>query len=260
MLRCVIRGSGDVGSAIAHALFRAGHGVVLHDEPWPAHSRRGMAFVDGWFDGWVELAGVAGKRAPRLQALPLMLRCRRAIPLTADSLTYVLRSVQPDVLIDARLRKRIQPEPQIGLAPLTIGLGPHFVARQTTDVAIETAWGDSLGRVIRDGGTLPLTGEPRPLGGYGRERFVYAPRAGLFRTARAIGESVSRGDRVATLAGHPLEAPLSGCLRGLTHDGAWVEAGMKVIEIDPRNAPSAAFGLGERPERIAAGVLSVLLF
>ncbi len=31
-----------------------------------------------------------------------------------------------------------------------------------------------------------------------------------------------------------------------------------VIEIDPRDDPAAAFGLGERPRRIAEGVLRAL--
>jgi xanthine dehydrogenase accessory factor len=32
----------------------------------------------------------------------------------------------------------------------------------------------------------------------------------------------------------------------------------KVIEVDPRGDPAAAFGLGARPTRIAEGVLSAL--
>src|SRR6266536_1883816 len=62
----LVRGVNDVGSAVAHALFRAGYGVVLHDGPSPATSRRGMAFADAVFDGEGILAGV---RACRLDDL-----------------------------------------------------------------------------------------------------------------------------------------------------------------------------------------------
>jgi xanthine dehydrogenase accessory factor len=47
----LVRGSGDVGSAVAHLLLRCGHGVVLHDVERPAAPRRGMAFADAIFDG-----------------------------------------------------------------------------------------------------------------------------------------------------------------------------------------------------------------
>jgi hypothetical protein len=36
---CLVRGVGDIGSAVAHLVF------VLHDEPAPTTTRRGMAFA-----------------------------------------------------------------------------------------------------------------------------------------------------------------------------------------------------------------------
>jgi xanthine dehydrogenase accessory factor len=57
----------------------------------------------------------------------------------------------------------------------------------------------------------------------------------------------------------PVTAPLRGVLRGgLTHDGVPVAAGTKVIEIDPRGNPALVHGIGERPARIAAGVLRAI--
>ncbi len=53
-------------------------------------------------------------------------------------------------------------------------------------------------------------------------------------------------------------APLSGVLRGLTHDGASVAAGTKVLEVDPRGDPAGAFGVGERPARIAGGIIEAI--
>lgn len=43
MALVLVRGSGDVGSAVALRLREAGHRVVVHDDPRPAHARRGMA-------------------------------------------------------------------------------------------------------------------------------------------------------------------------------------------------------------------------
>ena len=59
----IVRGVGDIGSAVAHLLFREGYGVALHDEPLPATTRRGMAFADTAFDGQAELDGVRAVRA-----------------------------------------------------------------------------------------------------------------------------------------------------------------------------------------------------
>lgn len=255
MALVLIRGSGDVGSAVALRLRQAGHRAVVHDEPRPGHPRRGMAFTDAFFDGTCSLEGVRAKRARTLDDLVRMVACGHAVAVCDSDFTGVAAALRPDVLVDARMRKHDSPPDLRSLAPLTIGLGPGFIAGGNVHVTVETAWGDQLGRVIRDGGTLPYSGEPRTLGGHGRERYLHAPAAGTFRTALAIGAFVHPGDEVARLGATPLLAPLSGVLRGLTHDGATVAAGAKVVEVDPRGDPGAAFGIGERPARIAAGVL-----
>ncbi len=259
MTRVVVRGAGDVGSAVAHRLFAAGYRVVLVDEPRPAHARRGMAFCDALHEGTSRLAGLLGKRARTLADLAPMLDCRKALPLTDAAAREVLDALEPEVLVDARMRKHELPAALRGQAPFTIGLGPNFVAGETVDAAIETAWGDDLGRVVRAGPTRPLAGDPRAIAGHSRDRYVRAPVAGVFRTAHAIGQAVAQGERVASLEGGVvLASPLDGVLRGLTHDGTRVRAGAKVIEVDPAGDCAAAFGLGERPLRIAEGVLEAI--
>lgn len=254
----VVRGSGDVGSAVAHLLFTRRFHVLLHDEPCPAHTRRGMAFTDAAFGRKVDLAGVLGKNPGSVQGVREMLECGRALPVTVIDLDALLAAVAPSILIDARMRKRARPEPQRRFAGLTVGLGPGFVAGEHTDVVIETAWGEALGQAIRRGAAQPLAGEPRPLGGFGRERYVYAPVAGVFLTVCTIGMRVAAGDIVANVGDAVLRAPLSGYLRGLTHSGVTVPAGAKVIEIDPRDTGAGVFGIGERPLRIAEGVLAAI--
>lgn len=254
----LVRGVGDVGSAVAVLLFRAGYPVALHDGPSPTTSRRGMAFTDAVFDGTAMLDGVTACRIDLPATLHEAMAAREAVPVTIAPFDTVLKAANWSALIDARMRKRVVPESQRGLAPLTIGLGPNFVAGQTVDLAIETGWGDRLGEIITSGPTLPLAGEPRSLGGVGRARFIYAPVAGRFETAARIGEQVSAGMTVATIGDAPLTAPLSGVVRGLTRSGVVVPTAAKVIEIDPRGDPFSAFGLGERPRRIAEGVQRAL--
>ena len=57
-LKGVVRGAGDIGSAVAHRLFREGCAGVLQEGPKPTTTRRGMAFADAVFDGRRHLDGV----------------------------------------------------------------------------------------------------------------------------------------------------------------------------------------------------------
>jgi xanthine dehydrogenase accessory factor len=263
-MRIVVLGINDVASAVTHRLWTEGFLVFLLSGPEPAVSRRGMAFVDAVFDGAAELEGVRARRVDEPDEATLLAASREAVPVlvTREPRTLV-GALAPAVLVDARMRKRASGERWRGCAPLTIGLGPGFVAGEQVDVAVETSW-EELGRVRWEGANLPLAGEPREIGGLRRERYVYAPCAGRWRTARCIGDLVEAGEPVAWIEcddGRRLEilAPASGAVRGLTRDGVTVSEGTKVLEIDPRGSAGQWRGLGQRPRGIADGVLEAVL-
>jgi len=251
-----VRGSGDIGSAVAHRLLQLGSRVIVHDDPMPAHLRRRMAFTDALFGGHAILDGVYAERAPDWDAL-LSIAARGHVPVCDLELDGLLSRLKPDAIVDARMRKRAAIEDQRSLAPSVIGLGPGFVVGANCTVAVETAWGDALGAVVRTGGTAALSGEPRQLAGAGRERFVYAPSDGVWRTALQIGDATDAGQIVGHLNELPVRAPLMGTLRGLSHDAVDVAKGQKIVEVDPR-ADADVFGLGERPQIIARGVAQAL--
>jgi xanthine dehydrogenase accessory factor len=254
----LIRGSGDVGSAVAHTLFRAGYAVVVHDAPKPSATRRKMSFCDAIFDGTAALDGVSARLLDDIPKLAASLTAHDLVPLTTMDLSSILAALKPDVLVDAQMRKHDQPEVQIMLAPFTIGLGPNFIAGETVHAAIETGWNEELGRVIWQGATRPLEGEPQTIAGHARDRYVYSPAIGVFRTTLQVGDTVSAGQEVARVNELPLCAPIDGILRGLTHDGAPVARKSKVIEVDPRVAQAQISGIAERPRRIAQGVLEAI--
>ena len=258
MLEILVRGSGDVGSAVAHCLFQSGYGVVIHESTQPTTTRRKMAFTDAVFDGCVILDGVESQKVNNLPLLPSMLEEHKMTPLVTEDLTKTLEILHPRVLVDARMRKHSQPEIQIHLAALTIGLGPNFVAGQTTHLVIETARGDSLGQVIERGSPSPLQGEPNEIEGHARDRYVYAPVAGEFYSTQQIGDKVEAGQEVARIDTIPLFAPITGILRGLTHANVPVPLKTKVIEIDPRIENAQVAGIAERPACIAQGVLRAI--
>jgi xanthine dehydrogenase accessory factor len=253
----IVRGVGDIGSAVAHLLFREGYGVALHDEPRPATTRRGMAFADAAFDGEAELDGVRAVRADTVEQVVRALERRDAVPVHVGPLAPLLAGLGHRVLVDARLRKRAAPEVQLADAELTVAMGPALVAGRHAHVVVETSW-DALGAVIAEGASLPLAGEPRAIAGHARDRYVYAPAEGVFRTGARIGDAVCLGEEVARVGDAALLAPLDGVLRGLTHDDVPVAAGTKVAEVDPRGRVDEVRGIGERPRRIAEGVLSAI--
>jgi len=256
--KILVRGSGDVASAVAHRLFRAGYAVLMHESPQPSATRRKMAFCDAVFDGSAWLEGVEGRRIDDLPDLLAALDAHQFIPLTVAGFEWILKEVSPAVLVDARMRKHSQPETQLGLAPLTLGLGPGFVAAQTVDLVIETECGPDLGRVIQTGAAAALKGEPVSMAGHARDRYIYAPLEGIFRTSLQIADPVRQGQVVAHIGDQPLLAPLDGILRGLTRDGVPVALKTKVVEVDPRGEAAQVSGIAERPAKIAQGVLTAL--
>lgn len=157
-MRVLVLGVNDVASAVAWYLWREGYQVIVASDPMPTVTRRGMAFADAVFDGTAVLEGVVAQRAETVEAVERLLEARTAVPLVIeDDLVELVARYRPDVVIDARMRKRAQPTPLRGLAQLTIGLGPGFVAGALVDVAIETSW-EELGAVRWEGANLPLAG------------------------------------------------------------------------------------------------------
>jgi xanthine dehydrogenase accessory factor len=217
-----------------------------------------MSFCDAIFDGSATLAGTQARFMTDVAEIAMHLASHDLILITTLDLHDILTGIQPAVLVDARMRKHSQPETQINLAPFTIGLGPNFVTGMNVHTAVETGWNDELGKVIWQGSTKPLEGEPQTIAGHARDRYVYAPIAGIFRTSSRIGDVVSAGQKVAQIEDTLLHAPISGIIRGLTHSGVPVTQKAKVIEVDPRGDQSKVTGIAERPRRIALGVLEAI--
>jgi xanthine dehydrogenase accessory factor len=85
------------------------------------------------------------------------------------------------------------------MAPLTVGLGPGFEAGRDVHYVIETMRGHDLGRIISEGSAAPNTGIPGMVGGYGRERVIRAPGAGIFCDGKEIGSLVRAGEVIGRI-------------------------------------------------------------
>ena len=209
----VVRGVGDIGSAVAHRLSGIGHSVVMHDGPTPTTTRRGMAFADAVFDGHAVLEGRVAVRAADLDRVNALLADREVIPVYVGDLGALLAALQPAVLVDARMRKHAAAEVQRGLARFTVGLGPSLTVGRHADAVVETSW-EGLGTVITEGSSRRLEGEPREISGHARGRYVYAPINGVFRTKARIGDIAHQGEPIAEIDSTRSQPRSTACYEG----------------------------------------------
>jgi xanthine dehydrogenase accessory factor len=253
----LIKGGGEMASGVAQRLVRSGFRVCITEIPEPLAVRRGVSFCEAVFAGRGEVEGLVGRRVAGTEEVK---RCWEdgEVPVVVDPQCAIRKVLSPDVLVDAILAKR-NTGTTLGDAPLVIGLGPGFRAGRDAHVVIETNRGHRLGRVIETGEAEPDTGVPGDIGGYTWERVLRTPASGTFRGKKRIGESVEKGEVVAEVGGVPLEAAISGVVRGILHDGLTAEANMKVGDIDPRALQDHCFTVSEKARAIGGAVLEAVM-
>lgn len=253
----LIKSAHDIGSAIAHRLKARGDAPILLESPAPGATRGLMSFASAVHQGRAVLEGQAAIRYPHPREALDAVERPGEIPLLVGDLDG-LPPLEAQVMVDARMRKKTIPPAQIGLASLTIGIGPGFVAGEHVHVVIESNHGAGLGMVIREGAAEAYTGRHREVEGLGAERYLYAPHGGTFRTERALLEPIEAGDTAGWVDETPLKALAGGILRGLVSSGLNVAEGTKLVEVDPTGDPANCQGIASRPARIAEGVLEAI--
>lgn len=250
----VVLGTNEVASAVAVKLRKAHFSIILSHDPYPPVIRRGMAFYDALFDDVAIIHGVTGERAETALELADAASRKNCVAVTTLQLCDLLALRRIPILIDARIQKRIVTPDFRYYVGLAVGLGPNFTIGENCDIAVETMPA-SAGALVAEGSTANDDGEPDALGDVGRERFLIAPSEGVWHTPFDIGAWVARGQSLGNLAGISLHAPMDGVLRGVARDGAFVPAGVKLIEIDPRGRRARWTGLDTRSRPIADATL-----
>jgi xanthine dehydrogenase accessory factor len=180
------------------------------------------------------------------------------IPVIVDPAATVKTWLQPPVVVDGRMTKRVEEEMPDSVK-LFIGLGPGFIAADNCHVVIETNRGHMLGRVIWDGAPQADTGVPDRVCEKQEERVLRAPVDGILQAKAEIGDRLQVGDPVAEIAGHAVRAPFSGVLRGLLYPGVKIRAGVKIGDIDPRNDARYCSMVSDKSLAIGGGVLEAIL-
>ena len=269
----VVRGAGDLATGTIHRLKKAGFRLLVLEAEHPAAIRRQVALSEAVYAGSarvedveavrmdVELAEKKNRKELLEQEMEGIWK-KDGVPVLVDPAGLSIAALRPAVVVDAILAKK-----NLGttkeMAPLVIALGPGFTAGEDVDVVIETKRGHNLGRVIRSGSAVPNTGIPGIIGGYGKERVIHAQAEGILRNAASIGDIVEAGAVIAEIETEngmvPVEASLSGLLRGLIRDGYPVTKGFKIADIDPRKEElQNCFTISDKARCIAGSVLEVI--
>ena len=259
----MLRGGGDLATGVAWRLTRAGWPIVVLELPEPLTVRRTVALSTAVTDREVSVRGSAGEqvmRGVRVESLDealTILDPGDVAVLVAPQLDG-LGSVRPDVVVDARLAKR-NIDTTIDDAEVVVALGPGFTAGVDCHAVVETMRGPSLGRVIWSGSARPDTGTPAEMGGRSADRVLRAPTAGEVAWLVSIGDSVTQGQSLGSVAGEPVTAPFQGVVRGAIRSGTAVPAGLKIGDVDPRGDPSACRQISDKALSVGGGVLEAVL-
>ena len=257
----IVRGGGDMATGVIHRLHGAGFPVLILESERPTAIRRQVALCEAVYEG---IATVEGATAERIEDVGQMDAVRAAgrIPLLVDEAGESIARLSPAAVVDAILAKR-NLSTRRDMAPLTVALGPGFVAGRDVDFVIETMRGHNLGRIIAEGSAQPNTGVPGKIGGYAAERVIHAAHAGTLTHCREIGDVVERGEIIARIESEagsfPVEATIPGLIRGLIRDGFPVFEGLKIADIDPRREEyDNCFTISDKARCIAGSVLELV--
>lgn len=296
-LLIICRGAGDLATGIIHRLHRAGHRVIALETDYPAAIRRQVSFCEAVYDGSAVVEGVTARLVPALadaetdtetysgendtpaahivsekwdsSAIEAVLEAGE-VPLLIDPKGESVALLKPDVVVDAIIAKK-NLGTTIDMAPLVIGVGPGFTAGQDVHLVIESMRGHNLARIITDGMAQPNTGVPGNIAGFTSERVIHAPAAGYIHDVRKIGDIVQKGDEIARIYPDkesydnalseyvPVNATITGIIRGLIREGYYFRKGFKIADIDPRESEiTNCFTISDKARSIAGSVLEAV--
>ncbi len=256
-LTVLIRGGGELASAVACRMAEGHFNVILTEVGQPQAVRRNVAFCEAVYEGKKTVEGKTARLVTSAYEARIAWEAGD-LAIIVDPENNILTELKPDIEIDAMIAKK-NLGTRITDAGLVIGLGIGFEAGKDSHVVIETNRGHNLGRVLREGIAEADTGNPGNIGGYTTERVMRSPCEGIFRAEKKIGDMVKAGDVVAYVEGQPVKATIPGIIRGLLRDGTPVTKGFKSGDVDPRGNKEYCNTISDKGRTISGGVLEAIL-
>ncbi|MBF4693543.1 selenium-dependent molybdenum cofactor biosynthesis protein YqeB [Fusibacter ferrireducens] len=255
--KVLIRGGGDLASAVIQKLYRSGYKVVVSELETPRMIRRTVSFSNAIYESSYVVEGIEAVWINSVDEIEITQE-QGKIPVLTLPESEIYDFFKPDVFVDATLSKK-KVHYKKSYAKVVIGLGPNIRAGVDAHTVIETSRGHDLGRLIFSGFAKENTHVPGDIGGYTHERVLRAPCAGHMRCEKKIGDFVRVGEVVMTVGGVPVMAKLDGVIRGLIHESVKITEGLKIGDIDPRGNVQHCFTISDKGRNLAGGVLEAIL-
>lgn len=256
----LIKGAGDLASAVALRLHRAGYAIVMTEIDMPSVVRRTVAFAEAVYTKSCFVEGVCGKQADMTNYQSIL--GQGHIPVLVNISHDDIEKIRPRAVIDAIIAKK-NLGTYVNADYLTIALGPGFIAPTDVDVVIETMRGHNLGRCIYQGAALKNTGIPGDVGGYTTQRVIRAENKGIIHFTKQIGDYVVEKEVIGSISteqeNKAVYATISGVLRGLIHNNYPVTKGLKIGDIDPRCEQNHCYTVSDKGLALGGAVLEALV-
>ncbi len=257
-LTIVIKGAGEMASAVAWRLYRANlKRILMLETASPLAVRREVSFCEALYDGSQTVEGVAAELISVFEDIHRVWQ-QGSIAVAADPQWHLIEQVRPNVVVDAILAKE-NLGTRMTEAESVIGLGPGFSAGGDVHMVIETNRGHDLGRIITAGCAEANTGVPGSIAGFAEKRVLRSPAAGDFTTTRSIGDNVIANETIGTVAGQKIYSKIDGVLRGLIRSEVTVPQGLKIGDVDPRGQRHYCYTISEKARAIGGSVLEAVM-
>lgn len=253
----VVRGGGDLATGVICRLHKSGFPVLILECDNPSAIRRKVSFCEAVYQKKVTVEDVTCVKIDDYNQVETVWNAGN-VPLLVDPQGSVIDKCRPQYVVDAIIAKK-NLGTRMDMAPVTVGLGPGFVAGKDVHYVVETMRGHTLGRIITEGSAIPNTGIPGIIGSYGAERVIHANTTGVIQNHKDIGDVVEAGEVIAHIGDVPVQATFKGILRGIIREGYYVPEGMKIADIDPRESEyENCFTVSDKARCIAGSVLEIV--
>lgn len=247
----LIYGAGEIGSAIAHRLFRARFRVMINAKDDPLTLMRGNAFSQAIFKGAFEVEGVPARKAVVTEAVAMI--DRELIPLLTAESRSVLEVLNPDIVVEARFPPP-KGELSVGDTDLIVGIGDGLTAGKDCDLVVTTDPGHNMGRILYRG--KPPT-PSAPLEEGTDRTLITAARAGTFSSTKRMGQTVQAEEPFGTVGDEEVCSDRKGVICGMLQDGVEVPAGAVLAEVDAQGTEDNCYTISGLGRSISGSVLEV---
>jgi xanthine dehydrogenase accessory factor len=254
----LVRGGGEIGSAIAHRLTRSHFRVCIAETAEPLSIHRGTSFSEAIYDTTKTIENITAEKS--IVSLENIYKIWRngKIPIVIDPELSVKPVVLPDVLVNAMMLER-ETNTKITDAPLLVGIGSGFTAGENVHMVIESNKGNNLGKVLISGKIADISDKPKGINELIDEGILWSSDSGVFTSVKNIGDTVAMDEIIGKIEDVPLKAPISGMLRGLLRNETRVLANTKIAEIDSETDKTICTNIRDSARAIAGGVLEAIM-